>query len=94
MAPELTRRHDHGSRCMSDLLQEESRCLGIASSPVYVRESKGNGCAERFVLILKEHLLWVRAVTTGEKLRIALKEFRRIYNETSIVGSHSYKTPA
>ena len=41
----LTLRHDHGSQYMSDVFQEEIRFLGITSSPAYVREPEGNGCA-------------------------------------------------
>ncbi len=49
---------------------------------------------KRFVRILKENLLWVRTFETVEELRVALQEFRRIYNETWIIGRHGYKTPA
>jgi putative transposase len=33
-----------------------------------VREPEGNGCAERFVRVLKENLLWVRRFDTVEEL--------------------------
>ena len=79
---------------MSDVFQEEISFLGITSSPAFVREPEGNGCAERFVRILKENLLWVKTFETVEELRVALQEFRRIYNETWIIGRHGYKTPA
>jgi len=55
----LMLRHDHGSQYMSHVFQEELRFLGIASSPAFVREPEGNGCAERFIRTLKEHLLWL-----------------------------------
>ena len=55
---------------------------------------EGNGCAERFVRILKENLLWVRTFRTVEELRQALLEFKRTYNENGIIQRHSYKTPA
>jgi putative transposase len=42
---------------------------------------EGNGCAERFVRILKESLLWVRNFRTLEELRQALLGFKRTYNE-------------
>ena len=94
VAAGLALRHDHGSQYVSDVFQEEVRFLGITSSPAYVREPEGNGCAERFVRILKENLLWVKTFATVEELWVALQEFRRIYNETWIVGRHGYKSPA
>jgi len=94
VAAGLALRHDHGSQYLSDVFQEEVRFLGVTSSPAFVREPEGNGCAERFVRILKENLLWVRTFATVEELRAALQEFRRIYNETWIIERHGYKTPA
>jgi len=94
VAAGLAPRHDHGSQYLSDVFQEEVRFLGVTSSPAFVRELEGNGCAERFVRILKENLLWVRTFATVEELRVALQEFRRIYNETWIIERHGYKTPA
>jgi hypothetical protein len=41
---------------MSDLFQAELRFLGITSSPAFVREPEGNGCAERFIRTLKEQV--------------------------------------
>jgi putative transposase len=73
----LTLRHDHGSQDMSHGFQEELAFLGIKSSPAFVRAPEGNGCAERFVRILKENLLWVRTFRTLEELRQALLEFKR-----------------
>ena len=51
-----------------------------------------NGCAERFIRTLKENLLWVRHFKTIEELRLALLEFRQIYNEKWIMHRHQYKT--
>jgi len=90
----LTLRHDHGSQYMSHDFQEEIAFLGITSSPAFVRAPEGNGCAERFVRILKENLLWVRTFRTVEELRQALLEFKRTYNENWIIQRHGYKTPA
>ena len=42
---------------VSHHFQAEIRFLGIASSPAFVREPEGNGCAERFIRVLKENLL-------------------------------------
>ena len=53
----LAIRHDHGSNYLSDDFQRELRFLGMTSSPSFVREPEGNGCAERFIRTLKEQLL-------------------------------------
>ena len=90
----LVLRHDHGSQYMSHVFQEELTFLGITSSPAFVREPEGNGCAERFIRTLKEHLLWLTTFDTVEELRLALHEFQRRYNETWLIGRHGYKAPA
>ena len=94
VASDLALRHDHGSQYVSHHFQAEIRFLGIASSPAFVREPEGNGCAERFIRVLKENLLWVRRFDTVEELRLALQAFRQIYNRTWIVERHGYRTPA
>jgi len=94
VAQGLRLRHDHGSQYMSHVFQEELTFLGITSSPAFVREPEGNGCAERFIRTLKENLLWLKPFDTVEDLRLALHEFRRQYNETWLIGRHGYKTPA
>ena len=90
----LQLRHDHGSQYVSHDFQAEIRFLGIESSPAFVREPEGNGCAERFIRALKENLLWVRHFATVEELRLALIAFKRTYNQTWIIERHGYKTPA
>jgi putative transposase len=94
VAAGLQLRHDHGSQYVSHDFQAEIRFLGIASSPAFVREPEGNGCAERFIRTLKENLLWVRSFATIEELRLALVAFKRTYNQTWIIERHGYKTPA
>jgi putative transposase len=94
VAEGLTLRHDHGSQYLADDFQAEIRFLGITSSPAFVREPEGNGCAERFIRTLKENLLWVRTFETVEDLRLALLEFKRRYNEHWIVERLGYRTPA
>jgi len=86
-------RHDHGSQYMSHVFQEELRFLGITSSPAFVREPEGNGCAARFIRTLKENLLWLTTFDTVEELRLALHAFQRQDNETWLIGRHGYKTP-
>ena len=53
----LALRHDHGSQDASHHFQTEIRFLGIESSPAFVREPEGNGCAGRLIRVLKENLL-------------------------------------
>jgi hypothetical protein len=87
-------RHDHGSQYRSHVLQEEVRFWGITSSPAFVRDPEGHGCAERFIRTLKEHLLWLTTFDTVEELRLALHAFQRQYHETWLIGRHGYKAPA
>jgi putative transposase len=94
IAQGLVLRHDHGSQYMSHVFQEELRFLGIASSPAFVREPEGNGCAERFIRTLKETLVWLKTFDTVEALRLALHAFQRQYHETWLIGRHGYKAPA
>jgi putative transposase len=94
VAAGLQLRHDHGSQYVSHDFRAEIRFLGITSSPAFVREPEGNGCAERFIRTLKENLLWVRRFATVEELRLALQAFKELYNQTWIVARHGYQTPA
>ena len=90
----LSVRHDHGSRYMARDFQKELRFLGIESSPAFVRAPEGNGCAERFIRILKENLLWVRSFATVEELRRALLASREAYNATWLIERHRFRPPA
>jgi putative transposase len=90
----LAIRHDHGSAYMSDDFRRELEFLGMASSPSFVREPEGNGCAERFVRTLKEQLLWIRSFATVEELAGALREFKRTYNDRWLIGRHGHRTPS
>ena len=94
VASGLALRHDHGSQYVSHHFQTEIRFRGIMSSPAFVREPEGNGCAERFIRVLKENLLWVRRFDTVEELRQALIAFRQTYNQSWIIERHGYRTPA
>jgi putative transposase len=94
VAAGLRLRHDHGSRYVSHDFQVEIRFLGMESSPAFVREPEGNGCAERFIRTLKENLLWLRRFEATEELRRALLAFQRTYNQSWIIERHGYKTPA
>jgi transposase InsO family protein len=90
----LAIRHDHGSAYMSDDFRRELEFLGMRSSPSFVREPEGNGCAERFIRTLKEQLLWVRTFATVAELAEALREFKREYNERWLIGRHGHRPPA
>ena len=90
----LALRHDHGSQYVSDVFQSGLRFLGIYSSPSFVREPEGNGCAERFIRTLKEQLLWIRRFETVEELRLALHEFRERFNRQWMIERHGYRSPS
>jgi transposase InsO family protein len=87
-------RHDHGSQFVADDFQHELDFLGLESSPAFVREPEGNGCAERFIRVLKENLLWLRRFDTVDDLRRALNAFKHAYNRRWILQRHGYRTPA
>ena len=93
IADGLELRHDHGSQYMSDDFQNELAFLGITSSPSFVREPQGNGCAERFIRTLKENLLWVQTFATIQELQQALRKFKKTYNEQWLIERHGFKTP-
>jgi putative transposase len=90
----LSVRHDHGGADMSDESQRELSFLGMESSPSFVREPEGNGCAERFVRTLKEQPLWVRSFATVAELAEALGEFKRTYDERWVIRRHGHRTPS
>ena len=94
VATGLTLRHDHGSQFLSNLFQTELRFLGITSSPAFVREPEGNGCAERFIRTLKAQLLWIERFDTVEALRLALLAFKDRYNREWLIERHGHQTPA
>lgn len=94
IASGLALRHDHGSPFISDLFQSELRFLGIASSPAYVREPEGNGCAERFIRTLKEQLLWLHRFDTLDDLQRALVGFKHRYNHQWRIERHAFLSPS
>ena len=94
VATGLALRHDHGSQFMSDHFQPELRFLAITSSPAFVREPEGNGCAERFIRTLKEQVLWIERFDSVEALRQALLAFKDRYNTEWLIERHGHRTPA
>lgn len=87
-------RHDHGSQFIAHAYQEEVRFLGMESSPAYVREPEGNGCAERFVRTMKEQLLWLERFETVHALNQALQDLRTRYNEEWLIERHGWISPS
>lgn len=90
----LSLRHDHGSPFVADLFQSELTLLGIVSSPAFVRQPEGNGCAERFIRTLKEQLLWLQRFSSIAELQLALDAFRQRYNTSWRLEKHHYASPA
>jgi putative transposase len=81
MADGLKIRHDHGSQYVVDDFQDELFFLDMIASPYFVREPEGNGSTERFIRPSKENLLWIKTFETVKRLRLALLEFKKNYNE-------------
>jgi len=94
IADGLAMRHDHGSPFVSEFFQSELSFLGIFSSPAYVREPEGNGCAERFIRTLKEQLLWLQRFDGLDDLQSALADFKQRYNHHWRIERHGYLSPA
>jgi len=90
----LALRHDHGSQYMARDFQQELRFFGVRSSPAFVRAPEGNGCAEWFIRVLKENLLWLHRFETIDELNEALQAFRQRYNHGWILGKYGNRTPA
>lgn len=53
------------------MAQARPNCFEVAGG-VIERSPEGNGCAERFILTMKEQLLWLRPFRNVEDLRLAL----------------------
>jgi putative transposase len=79
---------------MARHFQNEIRYLGLQSSPAFVGEPQGNGCAERIIRTLKEQLLWTRSFKDLDDLNRALQDFRKTYNEQWLIGRLGHRTPA
>ena len=79
----------------STLAVRPDRFYGGADLPSFVRQPECNGCVERFIRTLKEHLRGGgRVFQNVEELRCALAEFRERYNQRWIVQRWGYLTPA
>lgn len=89
----LLLRHDHGSQFVSHVYQQEIRFVGMESSPAFVRQPEGNGCAERFIRTLKEQVLWLRFFDTVDDLNQALHEFMEEYNTKWLIERHGWRSP-
>jgi putative transposase len=87
-------RHDHGSNYLSGDSQREPSLLGMASSPSFVREPEGDGCAERLIRTPKGQLRWIRPFARVAELAEALVEFERTYDERRVIRRHGHRTPS
>jgi putative transposase len=65
----------------------------MSSPPSFVRETEGNGVAERSIRTLKENLLRARTFAPVVELLQALREFRRRYNEQWPIERLGYRRP-
>ena len=86
-------RHDRASQFISHAFQDESRFIGIRSSPSIARRPEGNGCVERFIRTLKEQLHWLTRFASVEELHAALQEFSDRFNNLLMLGRLGCKTP-
>ncbi len=66
----------------------------MTSSPAFVRELEGNGCAERFIRTLKEQFLWTRRFDTITASQDVLQAFKRRYDSSWLVERHDHISPA
>lgn len=98
VAPDVARglslRHDHGTQFTSDHYQGEIRWLGIESSPAFVGEPEGNGCAEWMIRQIKEQVLWAQTFRTVAEVREAVREFARRFRQEWIMERLGYLSPA
>jgi putative transposase len=87
-------RHGHGGNHLSDDFRREPTPPGMRSSPSFVREPEGDGCAGRFIPTLEESHPWVRTFATAAELVEALREFKRAYDERWLIRRHGRRTPS
>ena len=73
---------------------DEIHWLGIGSSPSFVRSPEGNGCAERFIRLSKENLLWLREHTRHREKQRAPQRFKVKYNEQWLIEHHRHRSPS
>lgn len=66
----------------------------MESSPAYVREPEGSGCAERFVRTMKEQLLWLERLETVDALNEALQDLKTRHNMQWRIQRHGWISTA
>ncbi|MDI6773702.1 MAG: integrase core domain-containing protein, partial [bacterium] len=97
VAPDVARgialRHDWGPQYTSGHFQGALRWLGIEASPAFAGEPPCNGCAERFIRMLKEQGLWARTYADLDDLGTAVRAFVGRYNTQWLIERHGHKTP-
>jgi putative transposase len=74
--------------------QREIAFVGIESSPPFVRAPEVNGCAERFIRMLKMNLLWVGHLGSVEEPHLSLLAFRESYSAILLIERHGFISPA
>jgi putative transposase len=76
----LRLRYKHRSQLVADAYQTQRAFLGIVSSPVFVRDHEGNGCAEVCIRTLTPNP-WIPRFATLENPRLAPGNFKHINNQ-------------
>jgi transposase InsO family protein len=89
----LELRHDWGPQYRSAHFTGSLAWLGITDSPAFLGEPETNGCAERWILTLKDQCLWVQLHDTVEELRQAVAGFVDRYNSSWLIQRHGHLTP-
>ncbi len=85
--------HDHGSQYMSDDFRAEIAFLGMESSPAFVRQPEGNGCAERFISHAEGAVALGENFSDGGGVAAGPAESPKRYTQRWIVQHHGYLTP-
>lgn len=89
--PELV--SDHGSQPTSNAFSKACSELGIRQIFASYCNPKGNADTERVIRTLKEDLIWIKEFDSVEALGVALKQWRKAYNEDYPHSSLGYMTP-
>ena len=86
-------RHDHGSQCLTDYFQGQSRYHGFTPSFAFVGEPETNGVVERFNRTIKEQIIHGRTYRNRVELAAAFTAFVETYNREWRLEKLRYKSP-
>jgi transposase InsO family protein len=89
----ISLRHDWGPQYRSGHFLGSIAWLGIADDAAFLGEPETNGCAERWIRILKEQCLWAELHDTLDGLRRAVATFVTTYNTQWLIGRLGHQTP-